>query len=82
MAHHAAGRRMGARTLVLALLAASAWLYLILSLLYPDAFGTWNNPDTVLMSMSAEAMVLIAMMGLLTDADRDQRPGLAHKRTF
>jgi ribose transport system permease protein len=55
----------------LALLIVIAILYLIISLILPETFGTWENFTTILLNMSAEVMILIAMTLLLISGEID-----------
>lgn len=55
----------------LALLIVIAVLYLIVSLILPETFGTWDNFATILLNMSAESMILVAMTLLLINGEID-----------
>ena len=54
-----------------ALLIIIAVILLVVSLIYPKTFGTWENFSTILLNMSAESMILIAMTILLISGEID-----------
>lgn len=46
-------------------------IFLVVALLLPDTFGTWDNVTTILLNMSAESMILVVMTLLLISGEID-----------